>query len=106
MLPTIDSRKPASPYLNPPLLLTHPSHARRPRQIGFTGTNAFRYVCYSPDDTVIAVMGVTGVGKSTFISYFSPDAQIGEGLQSGMSPPAPPFVSSDVTAGVGPKARS
>jgi len=33
-------------------------------------------------DLVIAVMGVTGVGKSTFISYFSQSAQIGRGLES------------------------
>jgi len=33
-------------------------------------------------DLVIAVMGITGVGKSTFISYFSQDAQIGAGLES------------------------
>ncbi|KAL7892232.1 P-loop containing nucleoside triphosphate hydrolase protein [Trichoderma sp. TUCIM 5745] len=36
----------------------------------------------SPDDVVIAVMGVTGAGKSTFISLFAEDAQIGHGLQS------------------------
>lgn len=33
-------------------------------------------------DIVIGVMGVTGVGKSTFISYFSKTAKIGIGLQS------------------------
>lgn len=37
-----------------------------------------------PDDVVIAVMGVTGAGKSTFISLFAKDAQIGHGLQSCM----------------------
>lgn len=31
---------------------------------------------------VIAVMGVTGVGKSTFISHFNRQAEIGMGLQS------------------------
>ncbi|UKZ61156.1 uncharacterized protein TrAtP1_002426 [Trichoderma atroviride] len=36
----------------------------------------------SPDDVVIAVMGVTGAGKSTFISLFAKDAQVGHGLQS------------------------
>ncbi|PON28998.1 hypothetical protein TGAM01_v202106 [Trichoderma gamsii] len=36
----------------------------------------------SPEDVVIAVMGVTGAGKSTFISLFADDAQIGHGLQS------------------------
>ncbi|QYT06119.1 hypothetical protein H0G86_012985 [Trichoderma simmonsii] len=36
----------------------------------------------TPDDTVIAVMGITGAGKSTFISYFAPDAKIGHELQS------------------------
>ncbi|KAM0452516.1 hypothetical protein ACHAPV_009551 [Trichoderma viride] len=36
----------------------------------------------SPDDVVIAVMGVTGAGKSTFISLFAKDAEIGHGLQS------------------------
>ncbi|KAM0476109.1 hypothetical protein ACHAPX_006526 [Trichoderma viride] len=36
----------------------------------------------SPDDVVIAVMGVTGAGKSTFISLFAEDAQVGHGLQS------------------------
>ncbi|KAF8429574.1 P-loop containing nucleoside triphosphate hydrolase protein [Tirmania nivea] len=30
----------------------------------------------SPEDTVIAVMGMTGVGKSTFISYFSDESVI------------------------------
>lgn len=39
---------------------------------------------YRPDDVVIAVMGVTGAGKSTFISLFADDAQIGHGLQSCM----------------------
>jgi adenylate kinase len=37
---------------------------------------------YRSKDLVIAVMGVTGVGKSTFISYFSQTAQIGIGLES------------------------
>lgn len=36
----------------------------------------------TPDDTVIAVMGIKGAGKSTFISYFAPDAKIGHELQS------------------------
>ncbi|KAJ4856515.1 50S ribosome-binding GTPase domain-containing protein [Trichoderma breve] len=36
----------------------------------------------TPDDTVIAVMGITGAGKSTFISYFASDAKIGHELQS------------------------
>ncbi|KAK1252202.1 hypothetical protein MKX08_003389 [Trichoderma sp. CBMAI-0020] len=36
----------------------------------------------SPDDVVIAVMGVTGAGKSTLISLFAKDARIGHGLQS------------------------
>jgi len=35
-----------------------------------------------PQDIAIAVMGVTGVGKSTFISYFSKTAAVGEGLES------------------------
>lgn len=35
-----------------------------------------------PKDIVIAVMGVTGVGKSTFISYFSKTAKVGMGLES------------------------
>jgi dephospho-CoA kinase len=26
---------------------------------------------FRPDDIVISVMGITGVGKSTFINYFS-----------------------------------
>jgi len=33
-------------------------------------------------DSVIAVMGVTGVGKSTFISYFSETAVVGNDLES------------------------
>lgn len=41
-----------------------------------------RIVLYSADDIVIAVMGMTGVGKSTFVSYFSESAVIGEGLVS------------------------
>ncbi|KAM0254614.1 hypothetical protein ACHAQJ_006581 [Trichoderma viride] len=36
----------------------------------------------TPDDIVIAVMGITGAGKSTFISLFAEDAQVGHGLQS------------------------
>ncbi|KAL7907857.1 P-loop containing nucleoside triphosphate hydrolase protein [Trichoderma velutinum] len=36
----------------------------------------------TPNDIVIAVMGITGAGKSTFISYFAPDAKIGHELQS------------------------
>ncbi|KAK3291801.1 P-loop containing nucleoside triphosphate hydrolase protein [Chaetomium fimeti] len=35
-----------------------------------------------PDDTVIAVMGMTGAGKSTFISHFSKDAVVGDSLMS------------------------
>ncbi|KAK0708107.1 P-loop containing nucleoside triphosphate hydrolase protein [Lasiosphaeris hirsuta] len=35
-----------------------------------------------PDDIVIAVMGVTGVGKSTFIAHFSKTAKAGDGLES------------------------
>ncbi|KAL7936397.1 P-loop containing nucleoside triphosphate hydrolase protein [Trichoderma chlorosporum] len=34
------------------------------------------------DDIVIAVMGITGAGKSTFISHFAPDAKVGHDLQS------------------------
>jgi len=37
----------------------------------------------SPDDIVIAVMGVTGVGKSTFINYFSDrPVPVGNDLES------------------------
>ncbi|KAK3299250.1 P-loop containing nucleoside triphosphate hydrolase protein [Chaetomium fimeti] len=36
----------------------------------------------TPNDVVIAVMGVTGSGKTTFISYFAPSARIGHGLES------------------------
>lgn len=35
-----------------------------------------------PDDIVIAIMGVTGVGKSTFISYFNQSALAGDSLMS------------------------
>ena len=36
-----------------------------------------------PDDIVIGVMGVTGVGKSTFINYFAhDDVEIGNDLES------------------------
>ncbi|KAK1757205.1 P-loop containing nucleoside triphosphate hydrolase protein [Echria macrotheca] len=35
-----------------------------------------------PEDAVIAVMGVTGVGKSTFISHFSKTAVVGNDLSS------------------------
>lgn len=37
---------------------------------------------YRSKDLVIAVMGVTGVGKSTFISYFSQTARVGDSLES------------------------
>ncbi|KAE8142021.1 P-loop containing nucleoside triphosphate hydrolase protein [Aspergillus pseudotamarii] len=36
----------------------------------------------TPDDRVIAVMGITGVGKSTFISHFNEDALVGDSLMS------------------------
>ncbi|KAH7133896.1 hypothetical protein EDB81DRAFT_695608, partial [Dactylonectria macrodidyma] len=36
----------------------------------------------SPDDTVIAIMGMTGVGKSTFISHFNNNALVGDSLMS------------------------
>ncbi|KAK4155079.1 P-loop containing nucleoside triphosphate hydrolase protein [Chaetomidium leptoderma] len=36
----------------------------------------------SPNDIVIAVMGVTGSGKTTFVSYFAPKARVGHGLES------------------------
>lgn len=36
----------------------------------------------SPNDIVIAIMGVTGVGKSTFISHFNPNALVGDSLLS------------------------
>ncbi|EED19617.1 conserved hypothetical protein [Talaromyces stipitatus ATCC 10500] len=39
-------------------------------------------VTITANDIVIAVMGVTGAGKSTFISYFCPTARAGEGLES------------------------
>lgn len=36
-----------------------------------------------PDDTVIALMGITGVGKSTFIQYFTDDiVEVGGSLES------------------------
>ncbi|KAK0651102.1 P-loop containing nucleoside triphosphate hydrolase protein [Cercophora newfieldiana] len=35
-----------------------------------------------PDDIVIAVMGMTGAGKSTFISHFSKSAVVGDSLMS------------------------
>ncbi|KAK0647074.1 P-loop containing nucleoside triphosphate hydrolase protein [Cercophora newfieldiana] len=35
-----------------------------------------------PDDVVIAVMGVTGVGKSSFISCLSKTAVVGDGVES------------------------
>ncbi|KAK1750449.1 P-loop containing nucleoside triphosphate hydrolase protein [Echria macrotheca] len=35
-----------------------------------------------PEDTVIAVMGMTGAGKSTFISYLSKNAVVGDSLMS------------------------
>ncbi|KAK0709938.1 P-loop containing nucleoside triphosphate hydrolase protein, partial [Lasiosphaeria miniovina] len=35
-----------------------------------------------PDDAVIAVMGLTGVGKSTFISHFCDTAVVGNDLES------------------------
>ena len=40
--------------------------------------------CYSPDDVYIAIMGVTGAGKSTFISKCCQKAEkgIGHGLKS------------------------
>jgi len=38
---------------------------------------------HSKDDIIIAVMGVTGAGKSTFISLLSnEEIKIGHGLQS------------------------
>jgi signal recognition particle GTPase len=36
----------------------------------------------SRNDIVIAVMGVTGAGKTTFISHFAPKARTGHGLES------------------------
>lgn len=36
---------------------------------------------------MIAVMGITGSGKSTFVSHFCPEARIGHGLESGEVPP-------------------
>lgn len=41
-----------------------------------------------PDDRVIAVMGITGVGKSTFISHFNEDALVGDSLTSCKSFPS------------------
>ncbi|KAK5659406.1 hypothetical protein OQA88_607 [Cercophora sp. LCS_1] len=35
-----------------------------------------------PEDDIIAVMGLTGVGKSTFISHFSDTAVVGKSLRS------------------------
>ncbi|KLU90319.1 hypothetical protein MAPG_09283 [Magnaporthiopsis poae ATCC 64411] len=40
------------------------------------------YPVLRPDDMIIAVMGVTGVGKSTFISHFNPAVRIGDTLRS------------------------
>jgi putative protein kinase ArgK-like GTPase of G3E family len=38
---------------------------------------------FRPEDIVIAVMGITGVGKSTFISHLTDeDVVIGRGLAS------------------------
>ena len=43
-----------------------------------TETSRFR-----PDDIVIAVVGVTGAGKSTFISYYTDEeVEIGTTLES------------------------
>jgi signal recognition particle receptor subunit beta len=40
----------------------------------------------SPDDIIIAVMGVTGAGKTTFIQEFtSKKLKISHGLESGAS---------------------
>ncbi|KAK3353303.1 hypothetical protein B0T25DRAFT_207900 [Lasiosphaeria hispida] len=39
-------------------------------------------VTLTPDDTVVAVMGVTGVGKSNFISHFNGKAKVGRKLKS------------------------
>ena len=41
-----------------------------------------------PEDTVIAVMGLTGVGKSTLISHFSDTAVVGDDLESCKEPPS------------------
>jgi len=35
-----------------------------------------------PDDIIIAVMGITGSGKTTFISHFTDNAEIGHNLTS------------------------
>jgi signal recognition particle receptor subunit beta len=41
-----------------------------------------------PDDIIIAVMGITGSGKTTFISHFADkDVEIGHGLESCMAIP-------------------
>lgn len=41
----------------------------------------------SKEDIIIAVMGVTGAGKSTFVSLLSgEDIEIGHGLQSCKTP--------------------
>jgi predicted GTPase len=37
---------------------------------------------YRPNDAVIGVMGVTGVGKSSFISLFAEDVVVGHSLEA------------------------
>ena len=48
------------------------------------GRNQSMLTCLArPDDTVIALMGITGVGKSTFIQYFTDDnVEVGGSLES------------------------
>ncbi|KAH7351272.1 P-loop containing nucleoside triphosphate hydrolase protein [Rhexocercosporidium sp. MPI-PUGE-AT-0058] len=48
----------------------------------FQGSNAVPVPNLSPKDVVIAIMGITGVGKSTFISHFSDTAKVGSSLES------------------------
>ncbi|KJZ70206.1 hypothetical protein HIM_10392 [Hirsutella minnesotensis 3608] len=53
-----------------------------PNETSTDATNAKPRPILKPDDTVVAVMGITGAGKTTFISHFAPEARVGHTLES------------------------
>ncbi|KAH7084617.1 P-loop containing nucleoside triphosphate hydrolase protein [Paraphoma chrysanthemicola] len=54
-----------------------------PRAHGYYNENIKRLFSRRPDDIIIAVMGITGCGKTTFVNHFSTEnLAIGHGLDS------------------------